>query len=357
MNWFYAQAGQRQGPVTEEQLEGLVRDGVVKPDTLVWREGMADWLPHSAARGGGAPPPMVAAGAGATCSQCGKTFTADEVVPLGGGLVCAACKPIAIQRLQEGVGQGAPGATMTAEQLAARDYSVDIGDLVNKGWALLSKNFGVVLGATLLVYLITGVCGVIPYLGPIAQLVLQGPLLGGLYFFYLKQMRTGNAAVGDAFSGFGPRFPQLMLAHIVSSMLAILCILPGVIVMLVGIIPAIASGGKGGGAVAAGGIAIVGGLVLLVGLAGAIYLGVSWSFAIPLVADKRMDFWPAMKLSRTMVSKHWWMVFLTMFVGGLITMLGLLACFVGVFVTICIYMGMVMYLYETIFGPLAPAEG
>lgn len=358
MNWYYAEAGQQKGPVTDEQFDGLIKAGVVKPDTLVWREGLANWQPYSVARSVAAPPPINTGVAGVVCSQCGRTFNPDEVIALGGALVCAACKPVGIQLLKEGVGAGAPGATMTAEELAGRDYEVDIGDLINKGWTTLTKNFGIVLGATLLVYLVSGIGGVIPWLGPIISLIIQGPLLGGLYLFYLKQIRTGEGTVGDAFSGFGPRFTPLMLTQIVASILTGLCILPGVVCLLFAILPAIMSGGKGGGAatVAAGGILIVGGILLLIGLVGAVYLGVSWAFALPLVADKRMDFWPALKLSRQMVGKHWGMVFLTMFVGGIIAMLGLLGCIVGVFVTLCIYMGMVTHLYETIFGPLAPAD-
>ena len=361
MNWYYAEAGQQKGPVTDEQLDGLAAEGVVKPDTLVWRDGLPNWQPYSTARGGGAPPPIATGGAGVVCSQCGKTFNADEVVSLGGGMVCAACKPVAIQRLKEGVGGGGgtPGATMTVDELCARDYDVDIGDLISKGWGLLSKNFGTVLGATLLVYLVLGVVSLVPFgIGALAQLIIQGPLLGGLYCFYLKQIRTGTGTVGDGFSGFGPRFGQLMLGSIVSGILSGLCLLPGAIVIALAVIPMLASRGQGGGAAAAaGGIVIVGVILLFIGLLGFAYLAVGWAFTLPLVADKRMDFWPAMSLSRRMVSKHWWMVFFTFFVGGIIAMLGVLGCIVGVFVTMCITMGMSSHLYERIFGPLAPAEG
>ncbi len=67
MKWFYAQGPQRQGPVSTEQLIALVKDGVVADDTLVWREGMTDWLPFASVKGGvlppvpGAPPPLTTA--------------------------------------------------------------------------------------------------------------------------------------------------------------------------------------------------------------------------------------------------------------------------------------------------------
>jgi len=44
-NWYYEQAGQQKGPVSEATLRGLLADEVIPPSTLVWREGMANWQP------------------------------------------------------------------------------------------------------------------------------------------------------------------------------------------------------------------------------------------------------------------------------------------------------------------------
>ncbi|MFT4120164.1 DUF4339 domain-containing protein [Bradyrhizobium sp.] len=64
-SWFYASEGKQQGPYPEGQFRDLVAQGVVRPDTLVWTEGMAGW--QKAAEipgliGGGAAPPMIPAG-------------------------------------------------------------------------------------------------------------------------------------------------------------------------------------------------------------------------------------------------------------------------------------------------------
>jgi uncharacterized RDD family membrane protein YckC len=56
MNWFYVDAGQQAGPVPDEQLDELVRSGKVRGDTLVWREGLANWQAYSQARPEGVQP-------------------------------------------------------------------------------------------------------------------------------------------------------------------------------------------------------------------------------------------------------------------------------------------------------------
>ncbi len=46
--WFYLDAERRQhGPVEAGQLAELVRSGALRPDSLIWRDGLADWAPLS----------------------------------------------------------------------------------------------------------------------------------------------------------------------------------------------------------------------------------------------------------------------------------------------------------------------
>lgn len=45
MDWYYASNGQQAGPVSQEQLAELFRNGTVKPFDLVWNETMTEWTP------------------------------------------------------------------------------------------------------------------------------------------------------------------------------------------------------------------------------------------------------------------------------------------------------------------------
>lgn len=81
------------------------------------------------------------------------------------------------------------------------------------------------------------------------------------------------------------------------------------------------------------------GFVLLV-LPG-IYLSIAYVFTLPLIADKGMDVWEAMELSRKAVTKHWFKVFglflllsIMMGLGALVFGIGLIWAVPLLFVTL-----------------------
>ncbi|MAD34954.1 MAG: hypothetical protein CMJ88_14535 [Planctomycetes bacterium] len=43
--WFYARDNERQGPVSTKTLQHLLLTSAIDDDTLVWSEGMPDWMP------------------------------------------------------------------------------------------------------------------------------------------------------------------------------------------------------------------------------------------------------------------------------------------------------------------------
>ena len=47
MQWFFLSDTQEQVPVNEEHIAGLVQTGVIRPNTMMWREGMPQWIAAS----------------------------------------------------------------------------------------------------------------------------------------------------------------------------------------------------------------------------------------------------------------------------------------------------------------------
>jgi len=259
----------------------------------------------------------------------------EEFRPLGGfpefvdALAAAAAEP------------PSPPTPVVSSGPLEHDYDLDIGDCISRGWQLVKNNFWPVVGITALVMVITAAINQVfglftsPVInGIILQhrispggilvlllvIVISGPIytifLAGLFKYYLKLIRGEGAGIGDAFSGFGPSIGQLILLNLVMNILTLigyaLCLVPG------------------------------------------IYLAVAWFFSIPLVIDRRMNFWEALELSRKRVTKHWFLVFAFLLIYGLLSVSGLVACCIGIFVTMPIGLGALMYAYETIFSS---AEG
>jgi len=133
-----------------------------------------------------------------------------------------------------------------------------------------------------------------------------------LYLYFLKKIRGETAGVEIAFTGFRHPFPHLVIAGFLATLLTVLgficLILPG------------------------------------------IYLFVAWIFTFPLITERRLDFWPAMRSSRKVISKHWWKFFGFLIVLGLINLLGMAALLVGLFITFPISFAALAYAYEDITG-------
>ncbi len=45
MIWFYSSNGTQSGPISHQELTAKVQSGEVRDTDLIWKEGMADWLP------------------------------------------------------------------------------------------------------------------------------------------------------------------------------------------------------------------------------------------------------------------------------------------------------------------------
>jgi hypothetical protein len=66
-------------------------------------------------------------------------------------------------------------------------------------------------------------------------------------------------------------------------------------------------------------IAVAAGLACLLPM---IFVSVNWIFTLPLIVDKRIEFWPAMQTSWKMVRKRWWQLFgLVLLVGVILIVL------------------------------------
>ncbi len=225
------------GPITAEQLRQWIAEGRLSDRSLVRAEGGGEWRTLS----------TFPEFAEALRAQAGQAQVAGTTPP------------------------PASSAAWSAEVLA-RQPEVQIGQCLGRSWGLLTSNFGLLFGATFVVWLITLICQFIPIIGGVVNWLLAGVLYGGLYLIFLNRIRGRPASVGEVFAGFSFGFAQLMLAGLLCELLTVIglwccLVLPG------------------------------------------LYVAVAWVFSVPLVADKRLEFWLAMELSRKVVTRVWFQIF------------------------------------------------
>lgn len=296
------------GPIDLNTIRHWIAEGRVSGDTLVQREGSAEWQPLR---------------------------TDPELEPL------LEASPLPHRAAPE------EPSGVTAQSLLNRDYSIDTLDCLARSWELFKNSFGILFGGTalfLLIHFALSALAEVRFIGflfTLASLIISGPLMGGLYFLFLKTIRNQPASLEDLFAGFSDKFIQLLLTHLVVTVLTLLAALPGGVVLGMGAV----LGATQPGAIV---LIVLGGILALIPV---VYLTVSWVFALPLVLDKRLDFWTAMELSRRMVSKRFWEVFVLLIALFIVTAAGFLACCVGLFVSLPLAIGALMYAYEDIFWP------
>lgn len=207
---------------------------------------------------------------------------------------------------------------MMAAEYLRRDVEIDISSAISRGWALVMANLPVLAGATVLTWAIGVGLGFLPIIGWAVGVLLGSVLHAGVLYMFIRRIRGEPVELGDMFAGFNVALLPLILAGLlVSALIAVgfvLCILPG------------------------------------------IYLAVGYIFVLPLVIDKKLDFWPAMEVSRQVVHKQWWLMFLFAIVMILIVCLGALACGLGLIIAMPVVYAASMYVYEDLFGQTGAAS-
>jgi uncharacterized membrane protein len=325
------------GPISAEQIRQWIAEGRVNGQTSACAEGSQEWKPLEMF-------PEFA-------------FTASNFAPP------------APETPSE--------APVSPEEILARDYTLDLGNCISRAWQLFKDNFATLFVTfLLLVVLAIAVGGAVQlvfaaiganhlsftakqYLNPIYLIfngIVLGPAMGGVYHVYLSVIRGKPANAGDLFIGF-KSFQDLFLGKLIPSLIITVCMIPYSIASTAKMAPFFDRLQQNPSAVNPHELVsqMLSGFtssapIFLICVIPTMYLSVNWQFVLPLIIDKKMGFWTAMKTSWKMVHKHWLHIFGLLVLVGLINIVGLCACCVGLLVTIPIGLTAFMYAYEDIFG-------
>ena len=235
-----------------------------------------------------------------------------------------------------------------SQQLGAAvpsDTPLDFSAALSDGWQLFKEHMGLMIGAGAIFFGILMAAGLVGAVIPGAQILVQGPLMGGLILLILKLSREGHAEIGDLFLGF-KNYGWLLLVTVVQGAILFASMLPGLILLIIGAVT-LAQEEKELGI----GLMVVGGLLMFIL---AMLATVLTNYALYLVAEKRGTFGEAFLAGYKGAKKNFWGIFAMMIMIGLASMLGVITCGLGLLFTIPWSLAVMVKAYEQIF-PL-PAD-
>lgn len=295
--------GKTYGPVSPSEIERWIREGRADTQTKVRREGETEWR---------------------------ALGTLEEFFPPA---------PTTPPRL--------------GRETGLRHFTVQPGlsirACLGKAWSTYRRDPWRITGVVVLTFLVQFLMNNIPLAGLMLAFLLNGPILGGLYFFCRQSLLGTASGAGDVTSTIRERFLPCFLATTVSNLLAFGPFLLGVIPAV-----ALAAGAEGMDWTQLAerpGLTLAMALPLLGGFLAMLYLLVLWSMAVPLAACSSMDFWESLKTSWHGVRAN-----LLRYIGlllslALLNLLGILCLLIGLFVTIPLTLLATMAAYDHIFRP------
>jgi uncharacterized membrane protein len=213
--------------------------------------------------------------------------------------------------------------------------AIDASGCIGNGWEMVKQNYGLFLGMTLVAIVLGGCI-------PCVSLFISGPVMGGVYFVILRQMRGEPVEFGMMFKGF-EKFVPLMVIGIVQAVPEIIGqgLRFGVQFGQIGLDST--RGRRSGDFFQSPGIdpdifaGLAAGMLIVIAIVAVVIIlfAVVWRFllffAIPLAMEYDLGPVDAMKLSaRAAMANVGGLIVLFIF-EFLVSLLGLIMCLIGMF--------------------------
>ena len=242
------------------------------------------------------------------------------------------------------------------DELLANGYQFDMSKYFGDGWDLLKKGIGGYIGFTVVFFILIIVLAFIPFVNLLLG-IIEYVLLAGFYI-YSRNLTNNKQEFAQFFEGFNS-FGQIFLFG-----LTILAFsLPAIILFFVAVIPegfveTIISGINDPEYLAEELIDLFIGnwanifYAYIFMLLYFLYLYVSYSFAIPLIVDRKMGFWDAMELSRKVIAiNFFYFAGMYILVGIIVTVATIMTCGVGIIIAFPFTYTLIFSAYDNIIGP------
>lgn len=216
-------------------------------------------------------------------------------------------------------------------------------ECIKAGWELIKDQY----------WLFVGVSFVAMLIGQIAPMgILLAPMMCGIYLVSFEKMRGQTVEFGTLFKGFN-FFGHCLVALLVHMIPVFVVMVPFVVILALGFIFTMPDAGGGEPAIGALiALTIVSTFVLILVL---ITVSVLFTFAYPLIVDRKLSGIEAVKLSMKAGRANFWGLLGLLLLNGLLALVGAMFCYVGALLFLPVGFAATAVAYRDVFG-LAAAE-
>jgi len=215
-------------------------------------------------------------------------------------------------------------------------------ECISAGFDLIKSQYWLYVGMTLV--------GVI--IGSVVPLgILMGPMMCGLYLALLQTRRGHRVEFGILFKGFD-FFGHAVVAAILHMLPIMAIVIPAYVLFYVGMFAMMGVAGRNGEPNPGALLGFLGFMIVfwLLVMAVVIVLSVIFTFAYPLIVDRKLSGLDAVKLSIRAGWANFWRLLGMLIVSGLLSAAGVLLCYVGLFLVLPISFAAIFTAYEQVFG-------
>jgi uncharacterized membrane protein len=228
---------------------------------------------------------------------------------------------------------------MTPE-IPFRRNAVEPVECIKGGWEIVKNQYWLFVGMTLVGILV----GSAVPLG-----ILLGPMMCGLYLTFFKVRRGEPIEFGTLFKGFD-YFGPSVIATILHIVPIIAIVLPAYFLFYISIFVSMAAQGDDPNPAAFFGVMAMFGLFWLVVMIVVIIISIGFTFAYPLIVDRKLQGFDAVKLSFRAAMANFWRLLGMMLLTSLMSVAGVFACYIGMFFVFPIVYATIAKAYEQVFG-------
>jgi len=230
-----------------------------------------------------------------------------------------------------------------SSQIPFRRGAVEPIECLKASWNWISDQYWLFLGMSAVAMIIGSA---IP-LG-----ILAGPMFCGLYLVYFRKRRGLPIEFGTLFKGFdyfGQSVVAALLHYIPIMVVVVFCY----ILLYVGMFAtmfAASQAGEDAAPFAMLSFLLVALVFYVIVLLLVILISIGFMFAYPLIVDRGLPGLDAVKLSFRAAFANFWRLLGLSLLGGLLSVVGVMMCYVGVIFVLPITFGAVAAAYEQVFG-------